>query len=547
MKKLILLTFLMSTQAYSLNFSNLNEEVCQKTEEVRGYINSIGNLDGVFSGVSGPGSVFSFMKADNIIVEYCSYVAEMKGLETTEDILDKAEKLNKITDSGFTDEINLTRNTFDLANSVYDFEENEFNSSQILTPRMTRKLNRYYKDVGQYYNENMADSADDMIDVRSRRQRENDISRLAKIARRRAIIEEATNCGDRSKLRSNVNYQKIYDSQLKPKYNELDESEYIISFHHRMIERMSPKLVSNEAEMEEFLVEFSNLTLNSYKLTYNVATDTRGSTEKVDNPNYDPEKRDIEENTKYIVKDKNITFKYQNYTIIENPKLKKSFKEKWGSRWRAYVTIEVLSSSRGIFNKPRQRVESKIYGYGINCSYYKIARKKNLSRNDPAYRIKLKRYKKECDDAEAKKTSDAGGLLSLHIEEYLKALRIKRNAEKEIYTIESRYLDIHRRIETKDGQVEDFGPSYKREEITCSDSPSPALMAKQSQELTKVNAQLNQVIAENTHLQNSLLEKIIIEQEKDKNERERKRILEAKEATRKEMTIKMARPLSSAP
>jgi hypothetical protein len=491
-----------NSRAVGIGPFEVTKGFCEQHENLSGIINAFSNVKWPVTGV--PGIAMGLLSTDNVIVTYCDFIIKLEQLDTEEAIWAAAELGNELFDNKFDDHLELAKDTWDLANTPgANLTEGEFDKSKILTPRYAKRLNNYFRDSTSFYNKHVADSASGEIDNRTRSQREGDLAKMVNLSRKKAILDDRTNCANIDDKKDKTNFESIQENEVDPLQDEIDEFNDTANEHRDMINDMIYKITSDEKDMVKFIKEFNHLTHYHTQLKSEWKKYNESSTERVEKGNVDTTDALAD---KTEVKTKTIEQNYQEYKVVENPKELDTFNGSWGKRWKDHVTTGVASNHKGLLANPRAKVEAEYDDFSTECGRGKLSRENSLDDEDPDYDRKLEKLEVDCKEKGRLSVAKAGGLFQSHVIKYTDALKEAKVRRAKIWTLESKYLGVNRSVAFSTKKDKPWEPEYKREVVTCSDSSSPALIQKQSQEIQKLNVEYASLTVEQQIKQNALIE-----------------------------------------
>jgi hypothetical protein len=495
LKILVVYTAIVSprSEAIGLGPFEVNPEFCENYENLAGIMNAFSSINWPTTGA--PGFVTGLLQRDNPVIEFCNFLIRIESLNTEDAIFEAAEFGNTLMGNKFDDELNLARSTMDLAHTAYNFEEGEFNKSQMLTQSTARELNDYYKTVGEYYNDNVRDDYGSKVDVRTQNQREADLARLISLTRKKAVLEEAVSCPDLDDKKDKVNFQQIYENDIQPKEVQIELLDEKLDYHIGIVEEIGPKVSADEKDVKLFLKDFARieregLGFKSTVRTFSEDTTKREAVAKVDET--DPLAARTE------LKTTSVTQEYQQIIVKSNTEPLDEFQTKWGERWTTWTRNQVVSGEeRALLDKPVSRIELEFKDMSIECNPRELEESNNLEDEDPEYDRKLDRAIAQCNESSQIKTDNAGGLLNQHAEEYYNVLEERNELQAEIWTLESKHLGVARSFSQKEDTNKFTGEKeIKRVEVKCGDITNVGAMQKLQLDIEAANLEANNIIAE---------------------------------------------------
>lgn len=502
-------SFPQSNETVNIGPLSVNLQWCQKYQNLAAIMSSITNVRLPVNG--GLGMTMGFIQTDNPIVAFCDYMIGLQRLSGIDAIFFTADTANRVFELKKDQELGLMRDFYDLSSTAYSFESGEFNKEKVFTPQYARRMDQFYRNVGDYYDENIAENSSEAMNVQTRRERERDMQRLARLAQRRQTLEENISCSDPEK-RSGPNYAKIA-GEINKLNEEVRDNDLMAMEYERVLSNMLVKLSNNVEEHTKYRRLISDITQLGLAFTSRTANFTENSfvREEVSNRGSDP----LADRTKEVKK--KVEQKYQIVSVRVDQSYLERANQEVGERWNSYVKSAALSS----LSKSKEDIEEEFKSMSAECGNAVLVKNNNLDYEDPDFNYKLKRFKEECEKNSRVRTSNAGGLFNENLQRLFEFRKNEREAKAKIYTLESQHLGVFRDFSVAERQDKAWEDSYSRTEVTCSDTPSMAMMQRQQVELEKTNLSANMIIAEQLTKQNALKEAQL---ERDKKSAEEERV-----------------------
>lgn len=426
-----------------------------------------------------PGIVAGFASRTAVVIELCNLMYDIEALGTQGAIYATGRYLNNLTDNKWSHHLDMADQTWNLANTFYDFESGEKRKGTLQSASTHREINDYMKSSYGWYNKTFNDSDAQM---KNRGEREQELNQFASLVSRRAILAEATTCPDAS---NNPNYEKIYKNEIQPWEKKKDLSNDDVIFFQGKILEMAPKFVNDQKELESFTSELENLMTQG--VNYKVATQTKKEVTKKPHPS----KKDKEGHV--VMVDASISKKTQIWSAMMFPDMFEDFRKKWGPKWQSWVTAQYVQSSQGLLNNPRERVEKEFRDLSYECNSNRLMRGVDTERADYE-KIRDERVEK-CYAETPVNQKKAENMLNYYISQLQLSLKNLKDANAQIWTKESQYLGLSRAVTTTTGKG--ANDAYQQEQVACSESQemSMATMEKLSLKQKQVTTELKQVIS----------------------------------------------------
>lgn len=495
------------------------EKFCSAANTLYGITTSLQNVRLPNIGAGGGYSV-GVIQTTNALVDFCDYYHSLLMADTTDLIFMAAEAANKADDNRHAEELDLARSTWDAAQLFYDPNSGKLRPTSAMDPvRMARGLNNYWRDLGGYYNRNVAKTPN-AWDVRTRAQREADQRRLARDMEEGAALKAEISC---PKPLNDENISKEYQKLLEEHEPKISKAEDLIDIYYNHLREMGFKLNYEEKSTSEYMK-----VLNDFRVGYvkhEATIRTFGKKTKVYRNNPKATKKNYDEPTQKQ-SDGKATQEYQKIRATKNPDAMKLLLDVYNPRWVTWTKAMLPGlegRTRGV-----NKVEDEFKDYGVLCNEREIAEKKGLDREDPGYDYKMKDYLIECIDANDKKISSQGGLFKFYTKKMAEQLFIMKTSQSKIWTYESKHLGIFRVFESSDN-----GKGLEREKVTCAKSKNVARHLETAAKLAGVNASINSQIAK-TQLQLKAMEEEKLKQRKrERDYLETQAVISSQKETRK--------------
>lgn len=517
--KILLIVSLLISSAFANSVRigpfSVNLEWCKRYQNLASIMSSMTNLKLPVNG--GMGMTMGFIQTDNPIVSFCDYMIGLQRLEGINAIWYTAETANRVFELKKDQELGLMRDFYDLSTTAYNFESGEFNKERVFTPQYARRLDRFYRNVADYYDENIAESSEDALNVQTRRERERDMQRLSNLAQRRQILEENISCQEVDKKRP-PNYANIA-REIQQKETRARELDRLAQDHERALAKMSIRISNDVNQHTEIRRDINDMIQYglSFQTTLRTFTEDNFRRVEVDSDQSDP----LAERTE--VTSERVEQRYQQVNVrVDQGRLEENI-SKWGALWNRWVRARTSSELRFVGRK--HKVEEEFKQLNTECGRATLIRSNNLDSRDPDFSYKLRRLENECVEGSRQRTADAGGLFNEHLQLLFDYRKEERETRAEIYTLESRHLGVFRSFSVTEAQDNSWEDAYSRTEVSCADTPSMALMQRQQVELERTNLAANTIIAEQLTKQTAMREA----------EMQRERQREQEEANRREI------------
>lgn len=495
--------FSQKSHAVNLGPFSVTLGFCEKIQQVSSILNVYTNVQWPVVGI--PGISMGMVQNTSAILDFCNYVTQLAQLDTQSAIYFTGNYLNTLTDRKWEHHLTMADKTWNLANSVYDFEAGSQRQGALKSAMVHREINDYANTSFSWYNKtfNNTDAR-----LKTRGEREADMNEFAGAANRRAILAEAINC---PKPKDNKKYDQIYSSQIAPHEQKIFEFKDDLAFYKEKLLSMGPRFMNNQDDMQLYVKELEDLERQG--VSYKVQTMTRSETTTK------PGAVD-KETGKPTPTNASLKRTYQMWTAFPFPDQFDKFQKKWAPKWKDYVTARWVGESRGFLLKlfdqgaKNDAVQDEFRDLTFECNPARVMRGVDINRQD------YEKYREQeiarCYKDNQMNEKRAQNLIVQYVESYKTALFGLKSANAKIWSVESKELGIMRAMGT---QATD---GYQQEAVACSDVLTPAEMSKLALKQQQVNNELAQMQTKSLMKQTTLQE-MAAQAEKDNIQEQNKR------------------------
>src|SRR5690606_13415393 len=109
--------------AVNLGPFSVTNAFCKKVDQVGAILNSFTVVQWPTTGY--PGITMGMLSQSSVLMDFCTYINQLEHLDTTNAIFYSANYLNTLTGKKWDDHLQQADRTFNLANSLYDFENGQ--------------------------------------------------------------------------------------------------------------------------------------------------------------------------------------------------------------------------------------------------------------------------------------------------------------------------------------------------------------------------------------------------------------------------------------
>lgn len=454
-------------EAVPLGPFDVTIELCQNIQLISNVINSYANA--AFPVTGQPGFVMMVVQRTNPLLDLCNFIVQLKNSDTTEAIFLTAEKLNDVTEQKWNDYLRLSKRTYSIANSFYDFNSGKKRKGTVEAESLAYELGDFYRQVVDLSTGQNPDA------VRRRQEHDRQIAEFSQAARERAILKEGTDCP--AGQPNAPDYEAKVTSDYAP--NELIKAQTdndIAYYKSRLID-----LGGDFLDKVEDVATYQNDVTNLFVLgVYYAVKESNQDTQTV--------KPTGKKNADETAEKKAVPLKQtiQTFNALTDEKVFSTFKQKYESRYRSYAAEQWDKYAK--VPGAEFLAKEKFKQLAMECNETKLmAGYSNLS-PDEYERKKLEKFK-ECEKNTQVTRETALGLMSNLLSKLKTTLQKNKQAQSAMWTFESKYLGRKRSI-SRDKSGNSF-----QESVVCAKSPElidlELIQAKQQ----AVNASYNETIA----------------------------------------------------
>ncbi len=530
MKRLSLLTLLLffsftpRAQAANIGGLEIDLQFCRDFDKWSGIISAYSNVQFPVTG-GAVGVTTGLMQNTSIVTDFCQFMTQMASLDAQGQIFAAMNFANQMSDNQHIQEIGLMRDLWDFRNTVWDPDSNSGRKGVFESASTHRRLANLIKTSSEVHDKH---NPNNPIGIQSKARAEADMGRLARLAYKRALIKEASDC---PKPKSDKDYGKLYEKEVAPQERLLERDREYEKFYFKALLSMGRK-ICNPVEYKTYVNDLNNLKSKSSFHLITIKTKKSSTTKLEANDSIDPADPTAE---KVKEVESQLDQKYQVFKTLENTKYLKNFTKKYSKIWKMWVASKSLKS-RGLartdgqgggFNSYNKvKLENEFKDFSILCNRGKIAQ--TIPRSTPNYYNKINDAQAECKATSTKEISKAGGLMQFYAKDLAAKARLIKTYQGNIWTFESFYMGNFRTIDQT--QTSDAVGNYAQEEVKCAPIKNLAIMNKMALKQNAVNTELNQMIVEQMFKQNSLREQEEIRKAQEEKElRQRQEVQEEME------------------
>jgi hypothetical protein len=501
------------TQTVKIGPLSLNLKYCEQVDKVSSIVNSFSNVKWPVTGA--PGVTMGIMQRSSVIIEFCDYLMRLKSLSTEDGIWASADYLNKLTGNKWDDHLSFARSTYDMKDVFIDSSGKGRKLATLANAGTASRLNSYYKESSDYYDNHLADP-NSKLNVRNRQQMEGDLSQMASLSNRQAILKDIVNCPDPTAVSSKISdeAQAKYDSFVAPANTSIEKLTADLEFYSQALRSMGVKISRDEKELSAYLDALKSLESKSISFNSTATKMQKESLVKSKNPSK------AKGAPKTIEKKTMIDYNYKVFGTDATGNFLDAFKKRYVADWKSWTTSQVVQNTYGLLDGPTKRVEDEFKDTDILCPPSKYLQDLAANSSQEEYE-KFKAAKKaECLQQENKKIGDSGGLLGFYADKIFDTTKNLKAAQSSVWSYESKYLDIQRSVTGSNLST------VPNQSVSCGELSSVTALANIGNQMSAVGLEIEQKNLE-------IAVKLSIEQERQdssakqrQDESERKKLLE---------------------
>lgn len=491
MKHFLAATFIfvlsLSAKAVDLGPFEVTYAFCKDTQKIGSILNAFQLTQWPVAGL--PGVVIGMSQRTSPVVDLCSYITQVKSADTADAIFMSAEKLNTISKKGYDDELALSKATFSLSSSVYDFNKGKRRAASLDSVYTAGKFGGYMAKINKYQAKKQREE--------EQQQEQEKVLELARLARERAIIQEASQC---PVPKSDKDFTAVYQNEYEPVIKKKTYFEKDSEFLYQQLVQMGPRFIKNTLKWKEFDDALKKLYATG--ITYDVSNrnETVSSTEKTGERNADGTAK-----TQKVDKQKTS----QIFTARINDKAFSDFFGKYSAAWSNWAGDYWYSVSRE--EGGAQRLQSEFGAIANDCNPARLGGEQ-FDDYDPRAVNELEKRKASCESNKQIDRRRAQNLFEYYVKELKQSLFMYKQYNGKIWTMDSYYLGRNRVVTVS------MKDEVAKENVVCSDNLSIADMQLLSLKSQTVNTQLNETIATESMKQSTMMENQLEAEQQEREE-----------------------------
>lgn len=445
--------------------------LCKNIQFVGSIVNAYANA--AFPVTGQPGFVVMMIQNTNPIITLCDFIMQLSVADTTEAIFLTADKLNEITEQKWDDHLRLMKQTYKVANSVYDFNSGQRRAGTLDAASLANDVGQWQRMVTDLSTGNNPQA------IRKRQEYDNQVQELANIAHDRAILKEGTTCPQVDS--SAPDYNAIVDKELIPRQNTVQETEAELNFIRYQLIDLGPRFINGVEEIKKYYDDVQNIfalgvTFKVTETSRNVKTSKPTGATKADGT--------------AVRQDKNITQTIQTFSTLTNSQIFTDFRAKYEKKYQAWAANfwQLNSGTEG----GRGTLQDIFKPLAYECNETKLMSGYKSLQPDEYERKKIELFKK-CQTSNQMDQKRVVSLMNTYVDNLRSVLYTNKKAQGEIWSLESKYLGRQRSISLNKG-----AENFFTESVVCTKTPEMIDLEMIQTKQAEVNASYNQIIARET-------------------------------------------------
>jgi hypothetical protein len=467
---LILLIPLPKADAVELGPFDVTIGLCKDVSFVSGVVNAWANATFPVTGT--PGFVSLMIQNTNPVITLCDFIVQLSVADNTEAIFLTADKLNDITEQKWDDHLNLMKQTYKIANSVYDFNSGKKREGTVEATSMAADLGTWQRMVTEVSTGNNPQA------VKKRQQYDNQVQELANVAHTRAILKEGTTCPEAN---SNApDYNAIVDKEFTPRQKTITETETDLNFIRYQLIDLGPRFLTTIEATEKYYDDVQNML--ALGVTYKVTEASRNKKTMKPTGKTNPDGTAVRQSV-------NVPQTIQTFSTIANSQIFADFRTKYEKQYANWASNfwKINADTEG----GRETLQSIFKSLSFECNETHLMRGYTNLQADEYERKKIERFK-QCQASNQMDLKRAAGLMSIYLDNLKETLALNKRTQGEVWSMESKYLGRQRSVSL------DKPGNYYQESVVCAKSPEMIDLELIQTKQAEVNASYNEIIARET-------------------------------------------------
>lgn len=462
-----------------------------------------------------PGVVQGLSMRTSPIIDYCGYVLALENLNTTDAIFYAAGELNSLTGNKFDEQINFAKKTWDLSNSIYDFENGKGRPGTLMSRSTIKALGSYADDVCRMSGSVDPNDCKTGALVSDTFSTAKDTYDFASLAGKRAVLNESMRCPN---PRSSVDYSKKYQTELAPLERQVYYLRMDRDFYYTKIRVMGGRMYMNLSACRKGLASYAP------EIPFSCGGGTpRAFFKDLENLRengtiFKPAYRTIPD-PRYGGGAAN-TLEVQQFTTASNGRIFKEFSNHHAEVWTEYFANEFLNADKrqvmidrlkertaitnantadsdrpelreriGLLN-PEERMDREFRDIAGECTPGRLMR--DVDPNNANYRVIKEDRVTKCQQAVKMNQSTASNLFAYYIKKFEAANQNYKTIQAKAWSKEAELTGQNKVFDPNKPGMENMGS-----EPQCKDKITVAEMDSIKAKMQNIQAQIQEKLAKN--------------------------------------------------
>jgi hypothetical protein len=501
-------------RAVSLGPFDVTVGLCQDVTFVTNIVSAWSNA--AFPVTGQPGFVVMTLQVTNPMLDVCNYIIQLQAADTSSAIYLTADALNTVTKNAWSDQFALFKQTYRVANSVYDFNSGQKRTGTINATALAGDVGAWQRMVTDFSTGNNPQA------VKRRQDYDNQVQELANIAHQRAILKEGTTCPQPAS--TTPDYNNVVASQINPLQKTVTDSEVQVRFlRHELIE-LGPKFLHDIAEVRAYYDDVQNAFARA--VTYKISESTRSATTQVPTGQANPDGTAVK-------MAQAVPQTIQAFSIVTSSQEFSDFKGLYLARYKQWAAVYWDKAAADPSAMRELQAAFKTMAYQCN----ETTLMQGYSLQGDEYNRQYAKSFKQCEQANSMTRQKLSGLMEEYLNYAIQALQQNKAAQGQIWTLQSQYLGQRRSVSL------DQSGNYFQESVVCSQTPEEADLQLIQAKQAEVNASYNEIIARET-VKNAMLrdEEIRRQQKTADDAKQQRQLIEKTSAAEKSAVASPASP-----
>lgn len=426
-----------------------------------------------------PGTVVSAIQYRSPIINLCDYLIKLDRLAGKDALFHTEAFLNNLSGNKFNDHLALQDTFFNVANTIYDFNNGGFRQGALVSGSTHRRLVSAADQTVRFYNKHIEGGSGEGIETKSDRKRKLD--EVGNVAYKRAILSEATACPRPKNRKDNL---ALYSKEVIQREEVIKEAERDIAYLRTQLYNMGKEINKQINDYTRYTQEVDELIQAYPRYVQSSKTFSQANNEwngQFDRDGF-PVKKDVPANKKVNV-----------FTIRFREELYSDFRQKYVDLWETYVNSQFLSTGVfGLLDGKKGRIEEKYKSYSYECSPRQLENRIRIKdKSDPGYQKEMQKEREKCRDNLKVRKSEFENLMDEYLTHLRRAVREKHSNTIGIWNFEASTLGFNRVI-SEDNSNSNNPKAYQNVDVVCSDVLEPVEMKELSLRMQQVKVEMRQ-------------------------------------------------------